>query len=144
MNQTSSEIEKPIMGSGGTISYCRPASIMRIAEAPVLYVDGVEVATVRNNSRGTVLIDLGQDYRFGLEPSVFFMRVSDQTAYKNKAFRKESRYFIVSGKANIALGFAVLAGGMIGAAAMDKQQVTGQANWDVSEVSQSTFLEVCK
>ena len=71
MSQPPSKIEKPTSGSGGTISYCRPSSIMRIAESPSLYVNGIEVATVRNKSRGTVPISLGQEYLFGLEPSAF-------------------------------------------------------------------------
>ena len=144
MSQPPSKIEKPTSGSGGTISYCRPPSIMRIAEAPSLYVNGIEVATVRNKSRGTVPIDLGQDYRFGLEPSAFFMRVSNQTAYQNTASRKEDRYFIVSGKANIEQGLAVLAGGIIGAAEIDKHQDTGKANWEVTPVSQSSFSVACE
>ncbi|NQV93976.1 MAG: hypothetical protein HQ482_02385 [Sphingomonadales bacterium] len=132
-----------VNGSGGTISFCRPSSIMRIAEAPNLYVDGEKVASVKNNSSGAVPIDLNQSYRFGLEPSALFMRVSDQTAFEGVADMKEDRYFIISGKLNVDQGIAILAGGIIGAAAIDKQQDTGQANWDVSEVSQSTFLEAC-
>jgi hypothetical protein len=131
-------------GSGGTISFCRPASIMRIAEAPNLYVDGEIVAVVKNNSRGSVPIDLNQNFRFGLEPSALFMRVSDQTAFEGVAAIKEDRYFLITGMANVDQGLAILAGGIIGAAAMDKQQDTGKANWDVSEVSQSAFFEVCE
>lgn len=133
-----------VEGSGGTVSFCRPSSIMRIAEAPNLYVDGEIVAVVRNNSRGSVPIDLNQDFRFGLEPSALFMRVSDQTAFEGVAARKEDRYFIISGMANVDQGLAILAGGIIGATAMDKRQDTGKANWDVSEVSQSAFFEVCE
>ena len=133
-----------VEGSGGTISFCRPSSIMRIAEAPNLYVDGEIVAVVRNNSRGSVPIDLNQNFRFGLEPSALFMRVSDQTAFEGVAARKEDRYFIISGMANVDQGLAILAGGIIGAAEMDRQQDTGKANWDITAVSQSAFLEVCE
>ena len=132
-----------IEGSGGTISFCRPSSIMRIAEAPNLYVNGEKVASVKNNSRGVVPIDLYQSYRFGLEPSALFMRVSEQTAFEGVAARKEDRYFVISGKSNVDQGLAILTGGIIGAAEIDKQQDTGKANWGVSEVSQATFLETC-
>lgn len=132
-----------IEGSGGTISFCRPSSIIRIAEAPNLYVDGEVVAVVKNNSRGSVPIDLNQNFRFGLDPSALFMRVSEQTAFEGVAARKEDRYFVISGKSNLDQGIAILIGGIAGAAAMDKRQDTGKANWGVSEVSQATFLETC-
>lgn len=144
MNQTPRENIERAAGSGGTISFCRPSSIMRIAEAPELYVGGAKVATVRNNSKGTVPIDLGQDYRFGLEPNAFFMRVSAQTAYQNTAHQNENRYFIVSGKANIEQGLAVMASGIIGAAEIDKHQDTGKANWEVRAVSQAVFSSTCE
>ena len=131
-------------GSGGTISFCRQASIMRIAEAANLYIDDEIVAVVRNNSRGTVPIDLNQSYRFGLEPSVLFMRLSDQTAFQGIAATKKDRYIFISGMANVDQGLAILAGGIIGAKEMDRQQDTGKANWNITEVSQSAFLEVCK
>ncbi len=138
----SNSVER-VDGSGGTINFCRPSSIMRIAEAPNLYVDGEILAVVRNNSRGSVPIDLNQNFRFGLEPSALFMRVSDQTAFEGVATRKKDRYFIIHGKSNIDQGIAILAGGIIGAAAIDKQQDTGKANWGVSVVSQSGFFKAC-
>lgn len=138
-----SEQVMQVNGSGGTISFCRPSSIIRIAEAPNLYVNGEKVASVKNNSSGAVPIDLYQSYRFGLEPSALFMRVSNQTAFEGVADMTKDRYFIISGKSNLDQGLAILSGGIIGAAAIDKRQDTGQANWDVSEVSQSTFFEAC-
>lgn len=132
-----------IEGSGGTISFCRPSSIMRIAEAPNLYVNGEKVASVKNNSRGVVPIDLNQSYRFGLEPSALFMRMSDQTAFEGIAEMTEDRYFIVSGKSNLDQGIAILTGGIAGAAAMDKRQDAGKESWSVDLVSKSEFHEAC-
>ena len=130
-------------GTGGTISFCRPTSIMRIAEAPVLSVNGKDVATVKNNSTGTVPINLNNNYRFRLEPNLFFMCVSEQIAFEGFADTKENRYFIVSGKPNIVQGIAIMTGGIIGAAVTDRQQDTGKSNWEITPVSQSAFLEAC-
>jgi hypothetical protein len=131
-------------GTGGTISYCRPLSVMRIAEAPILYVEDAATAVIRNNSYGTVPIGIIQAYRFSLTPSAPFMRISEQTPFRDTASSNQARFFLVSGKANVEQGLAVLAGGIIGAAKIDQQQDTGKENWAISQVSQEDFYNACK
>ena len=131
-------------GTAGTISYCRPSSIMRVAEYPTLYVENTPVAQVKNGSIGTVPIALGQNFRFGLKPSALFMRVTEQVAYEGTAEKLKDRFFVVSGKANMKQGLAILGGGIIGAAELDKQQNTGLENWEVREVSKQAFGSECK
>lgn len=130
-------------GSAGTISYCRPSSIMRVAEYPTLYVENTPVAQVKNGSIGTVPIALGQNFRFGLKPSALFMRVTEQIAYKGTAEKLKDRFFVVSGKANVKQGLAILGGGIIGAAELDKRQNTGIENWEIREVSKQAFDSEC-
>ena len=131
-------------GTGGTFSYCRPSSVMRIAEAPILYVEDAATAVIRNNSHGTVPIGINQAYRFSLTPSALFMRISEQTPFRDTASSNQTRFFLVSGKANVEQGLAILAGGITGAAIIDQQQDTGKENWAISQVSQEDFYNACK
>jgi len=137
--------EAPLVSSGsaGTISYCRPSSIIRVAESPTLYVESEPVAQVKNGSIGTVPIAIGQNFRFGLKPSALFMRVTEQVAYEGTAEKLKDRFFVVSGKANVKQGIAILGGGIIGAAELDKRQNTGTENWEVREVNKQTFDFEC-
>ena len=130
-------------GSAGTISYCRPSSIIRVAESPTLYVESEPVAQVKNGSIGTVPVALGQNFYFGLKPSALFMRATEQVAYEGTAEKLKARYFIVSGKANMKQGLAILGGGIIGAAELDKRQNTGLENWEIREVSKQAFESEC-
>ena len=137
--------EAPLVspGSAGTISYCRPSSIIRVAESPTLYVENTPIAQVKNGSIGTVPIALGQNFRFGLKPSALFMRVKEQIAYEGTAEKLQDRFFVVSGKANVKQGLAILGGGIIGAAELDKRQNTGLENWEIVEVSKQVFDTEC-
>ena len=143
LQTTKSEAPLVSPGSAGTISYCRPSSIMRVAEYPTLYVENAPVAQVKNGSIGTVPIALGQNFYFGLKPSALFMRVTEQVAYEGTAEKLKARYFIVSGKANMKQGLAILGGGIIGAAELDKRQNTGLENWEIREVSKQAFESEC-
>ena len=72
------------------------------------------------------------------------MRNSDQIVFSDLAMTKKDRYFIVKGNPNYSQGFAVLTAGYIGAAALDKTQDTGKANWDVLSVTRAEFMSSCK
>jgi len=150
-SQPTSAVSPVINGTGGTINYCRPKSITRVAETVELYIngrqstlDGQLAAKIKNGSTGSVAIGLNQNFTFGLKPSLLFMRSSDQIAFSNKATSRKDRYFLVKGKANHAQGVAVLLGGAIGAAALEDNQDTGKANWDVKGVTKSEFETSCK
>ena len=143
LQTTKSEAPLVSPGSAGTISYCRPSSIMRVAEYPTLYVENAPVAQVKNGSIGTVPIALGQNFYFGLKPSALFMRVTEQVAYEGTAEKLKDRFFVVSGKANVKQGIAILGGGIIGAAELEKRQNTGTENWEVREVNKQTFDSEC-
>jgi len=71
------------------------------------------------------------------------MRVTEQIAYEGTAEKLKARYFIVSGKANMKQGLAILGGGIIGAAELDKRQNTGLENWEIIEVSKQVFDNEC-
>jgi hypothetical protein len=131
-------------GTGGTISYCRPLSVMRIAEAPILYIENALTAVIRNNSHGTVPVGINQTYRFSLTPNALFMRISEQTPFQDTASSNQARFFLVSGKPNVEQGLAVLAGGIIGAGIIDQKQDTGKENWSISQLSQEDFYNACK
>lgn len=129
--------------SGGTISYCRPSSIIRLAEYPTLYVEDNPVAQVKNGSRGTIPISLGQNFRFGLKPSALYMRMSEQVAYESIAESPTDRFFIVSGKSNVMRGLTIAGAGIFGAAASEKLQNPGKENWDIIEVNKQGFDDKC-
>ena len=138
-------------GSGGTINYCRPKSIMRSVEAVEIYIggdlnklNGKLSAKIKNGSSGSIPIDLNNQFSFGLKPSMIFMRYSDQIAFSDSASSKKDRYFIVKGKPNYSQGLSVLAAGGMGAYELDKTQDTGKANWDVSRVTRAEFMSSCK
>ena len=146
-----SEFVSVLGGSGGTINYCRPKSIMRSVETVEIYIDGdlnklngQLSAKIKNGGSGSIPVNLKQNFAFGLKPSLFFMRNSDQIAFSDLATTKKDRYFIVKGKPNYSQGFAVLTAGSIGAAELDKAQDTGKANWDVSSVTRAEFMSSCK
>lgn len=138
-------------GTGGTINYCRPKSIMRSVEAVEIYIggdlnklNGKLSAKIKNGSSGSIPIDLNNQFSFGLKPSMIFMRYSDQIAFSESASSKKDRYYIVKGKPNYGQGLSVLKAGGIGAYELDKTQDTGKANWDVSSVPKTEFLSLCK
>ena len=138
-------------GSGGTINYCRPKSIMRSVEAVGIYIggdlnelNGKLTAKVKNGGSGSIPIDLNEHFSFGLKPSMIFMRYSDQIAFSDLATTKIDRYFLVKGKPNYSQGIAVLKAGGLGAAGLEKTQDTGKANWDVTSVPKAEFLSYCK
>lgn len=139
--QTQMPIEKS--GTGGTINYCRPASITRFAEAPVLYVENTPQAEIQNGSYGSVPIEINQTYRFSLKPNALFMRVTNQTAFQGTASSRQERHFLISGKANVEQGLAVFTGGIIGAAIADQHQDTGTENWAIVEVPKTEFYNKC-
>ena len=146
-----SEFVSVLGGSGGTINYCRPKSIMRSVEVVEIYIggdlnklNGKLSAKIKNGSSGSIPIDLNNQFSFGLKPSFFFMRNSDQIAFSDLTTTKKDRYFIVKGKPNYSQGFAVLTAGYIGAAELDKTQDTGKGNWDVLSVTRAEFMSSCK
>ena len=146
-----SEFVSVLGGSGGTINYCRPKSIMRSVETVEIYTDGdlnklngQLSAKIKNGSSGSIPIDLNNHFSFGLKPSMIFMRYSDQIAFSESASSKKDRYFIVKGKPNYSQGLSVLAAGGMGAYELDKTQDTGKANWDVSRVTRAEFMSSCK
>jgi hypothetical protein len=145
------DISKVNNGSAGTINYCRPKSIMRVAETVDIYINGEKskldgrlAAKIKNGNKGSVSINLNENFTFGLKPSLLFMRSSDQIAFSDKATSKKDRFFVVKGKPNYDQSFAILIGGAIGAAELDKTQDTGKENWEVTSVSKSQFESSCK
>jgi len=150
-NQLSPKLSTVSSGTAGTISYCRPKSVMRMAETVEIYINGEKseldgrlAAKVKNGSSGSVAINLNENFAFGLKSSLLFMRTSEQIAFSDTATNKSDRYFIVKGKANTAQGVSILLGGAIGAAILDENQDTGKANWDVTSVSKSQFKSSCE
>ena len=150
-NQLTPKFSTVSNGTAGTISYCRPKSVMRMAETVEIYISGKKAelngqlaAKIKNGNRGSVAIDLNENFAFGLKQSLFFMRSSDQIAFSDKATSKKDRYFIVKGKPNYIQGISVLIGGAIGAVALDETQDTGTANWDVTSVTKSKFESSCE
>ncbi|MDA9206284.1 hypothetical protein N9O45_02890 [Planktomarina temperata] len=148
---STSEFVSVLSGSGGTINYCRPNSIMRSVETVEIYTDGdlnklngQLSAKIKNGGSGSIPINLKQNFTFGLKQSLLFMRNSDQIVFSDLAMTKKDRYFIVKGNPNYSQGFAVLTAGYIGAAALDKTQDTGKANWDVLSVTRAEFMSSCK
>ena len=135
-NQLSSKNPTTIGGTAGTINYCRPTSVMRLAETVEIYIGGDKsqlngqlAAKIKNGSSG-------------LKSSLLFMRSSEQIAFSDTAMSKKDRYFIVKGKPNYGQGAAILLRGAIGAAAVETED-TGKLNWDVANVTESQFESSC-
>jgi len=138
-------------GTGGSINYCRPSSVMRIAETVEIYINGENselngdlAAKVKNGNQGSLAIDINKNFTFGLKPSLLYMRPTTQIAFSGNATSKKDRYFIIQGKPNYAQGTAIFLGGIIGATELDKRQESGQANWEIASVSKSEFDDTCK
>ena len=148
-NQLSPKLSEVSSGTAGTISYCRPTSVMRLAETVEIYIGGDKsqlngrlVAKIKNGSSGRVAINSDENFAFGLKSSLLFMRTSEQIAFSETATSKRDRYFIVKGKPNYGQGAAILLGGVIGAAAVETED-TGKLNWDVANVTESQFESSC-
>lgn len=138
-------------GTGGSINYCRPSSVMRIAETVEIYINGDNselngdlAAKVKNGNQGSLAIDINKNFTFGLKPRLLYMRPTTQIAFSGNATSKKDRYFIIQGKPNYAQGTAIFLGGIIGATELDKRQESGQANWEIASVSKSEFDDTCK
>lgn len=148
-NQLSSKNPTTIGGTAGTINYCRPTSVMRLAETVEIYIGGDKsqlngqlAAKIKNGSSGRVAINSNENFSFGLKSSLLFMRSSEQIAFSDTAMSKKDRYFIVKGKPNYGQGAAILLRGAIGAAAVETED-TGKLNWDVANVTESQFESSC-
>ena len=149
-NQLSPKLSEVSSGTAGTISYCRPTSVMRLADTVEIYIGGDKsqlngqlAAKIKNGSSGRVAINSNENFSFGLKSSLLFMRSSEQIAFSDAAMSKKDRYFIVKGKPNYGQGAAILLGGVFGAAAVETED-TGKSNWSVTSVTKSEFETTCK
>ena len=131
-------------GTGGTISYCRPSSVIRGFEALRLYIDEIEVSKIKNGSKGSLPIDRGSEFKFGNPKSLFMMRPKGELAYTEWASEKKDRFFLIEGKVNLGVTIGASLGGYAGANKVaGNQQDLGKANWSVRTVSRNEFEASC-
>ena len=130
-------------GTAGTISYCRPSNIIGSIPKLRLYIDEIEVSKIKNGSKGSLPIDLGSEFKFGNPKSYFMMRPKGEVAYTEWASEKKDRFFLIKGKANLAVGVGASVGGYVGGNKVAGDQDLGKANWSVRTVSRNEFEASC-
>ena len=97
--------------SSGSISYCRPQSVMRMAEKLLLYVDNTVIAKIPNGASGKKPISKKKKLKFGIKKNIFMLRPKDQTAYIEYVNDNSDNYYLIKGRANLGQGIAVMLGG---------------------------------
>jgi len=132
--------------SSGSVSYCRPQSIMRIAVKLLLYVDNKIIAKIPNGASGKKPIKKGQKLKFGNKKNIFMLQPKDTTAYIENINENSDHYYLIKGRADLGQGVAAIIGGAALALkyAESEEEKMGVKNWSVRKVSKSEYENSCK
>jgi hypothetical protein len=124
------------------INICRIKSIIRIAEAPDLYVNESKVAELSNGARISISLSGNDAFTLKTTANPFLCRFKDELLFKGKNLL-ESVYVIVNTERNLSQGVSILLGGMITESVRQSMEVGDSKNWTVRIVSQLNYQSEC-
>lgn len=124
------------------LNICRVKSIIRMAEAPDLYVNDVKIGELSNGVRLTHSVKTNDSYTVKTTASPLLFRFKDELLVKGH-IPAEPIYVVVKAERNIAQGFSVLFGGAIAESIRQGTEIGDTKNWTTSLVTESEYSSRC-
>ncbi len=124
------------------LNICRVKSIIRMAEAPDLYVNDAKIGELSNGVRLTHSVKINDSYTVKTTASPLLFRFKDELLVKGR-MPTEPIYVVIKAERNMAQGLSVFFGGAIAESIRQSTEVGDTKNWTTSLVSQSEYSSKC-
>lgn len=124
------------------LNICRVKSIIRMAEAPDLYVNDVKIGELSNGVRLSHSVKTNDSYTVKTTASPLLFRFKDELLIKGR-MPAEPVYVVIKAERNMAQGLSVFFGGAIAESIRQSTEVGDTKNWTTSLVTQSEFAGRC-
>ncbi|WP_295550151.1 hypothetical protein [Limnohabitans sp. Rim8] len=124
------------------LNICRVKSIIRMAEAPDLYVNDAKIGELSNGVRLTHSVKTNDSYTVKTTASPLLFRFKDELLVKGR-MPSEPIYAVIKAERNLAQGLSVFFGGAIAESIRQSTEVGDTKNWTTSFVTQSEFAGRC-
>ena len=124
------------------LNICRVKSIIRMAEAPDLYVNDAKIGELSNGVRLTHSLKTNDSYTVKTTASPLLFRFKDELLIKGR-MPAEPIYVVIKAERNMAQGLSVFFGGAIAESIRQSTEVGDTKNWTTSLVTHDEFLSKC-
>lgn len=124
------------------LNICRVKSIIRMAEAPDLYVNDAKIGELSNGVRLTHNVKTNDSYTVKTTASPLLFRFKDELLVKGRV-PAESIYVVIKAERNMAQGLSVFFGGAIAESIRQSTEIGETKNWTTSLVTENEFIGKC-
>lgn len=125
------------------INICRPSAFVRGGESPDFYIDDKLVGELKNGSKVTASLKVGQSYKLMTTVNPLMMRFKDDVPISGTVRVSGQGYFMVKGRLKISQVLAGVFAGAIGEAVRQNTEIDIDSNWEVDVVDEKIFNERC-
>lgn len=126
-----------------TINLCRPSAFVRGGEAPDFYVDNKIVGELKNGSKISATLKVGQTYKLMTESNALMMRFKDDVPITGLVKVPGQAYFMVKGRLKLSQVITGVFAGAIGEAVRQNSDIDVESNWEIEPVDEKAFNERC-
>lgn len=123
-----------------SLNICRPKSVVRFAESPDVYINGVKVGEVANGSGQSTLVREGDTFSLKTSASPLLFRFTDEELITGK-IGAIPIFLVVEGRANVSQGMSVLFGGAIAESTRQNLRGGNTGNWLIKVVDESEYYK---
>lgn len=124
------------------LNICRVKSIIRMAEAPDLYVNDAKIGELSNGVKLTHTVKTNDSYTVKTTASPLLFRFKDELLVKGR-MPAEPIYVVIKAERNMAQGLSVFFGGAIAESIRQSTEIGETKNWTTSFVTGNEFIGRC-